>query len=267
MMRVQDYLKLLSREELVEAYFDYAPNGNEDLFEDMDIDADDIEIAEIKAKRKHKISNFIQRLADMEFKELDCEETYILIAHPCFSQNSMNGNVEHSLVCKEKLPGEDVSLDYYPEENVYISTHHPYETSSLAEIAGLYVADSAYTVKHIYELMAQVLYEALRFGFNQERLPEKYSDIEDPYGVWYKNWDYYFNELEDVPEDSREELDEEPDTKKCSLYMDVYSAIIDYNTYCYAKEVLALRDCLQARRFIDENLPWMMAEAEKKMKK
>ena len=59
MMRVQDYLKLLSREELVEAYFDYAPNGNEDLFEDMDIDADDIEIAEIKAKRKHKISNFV----------------------------------------------------------------------------------------------------------------------------------------------------------------------------------------------------------------
>lgn len=95
----------------------------------------------------------------------------------------------------------------------------------------------------------------------------KYSKLENPYGVWYKDWDYYFNELEQLPDESCDEPGDEPDVKKYSLYMDVYAAIIRFNSYCRAKEFLALKDCLQGEQFLRENLHWMMAEAEKKMKK
>ncbi|MBO5341552.1 MAG: hypothetical protein J6A73_02575 [Lachnospiraceae bacterium] len=267
MGRVGSYLNILNKEDIVEAYFDYAPNGNDGLFEDFDIDADEVEIAKVKVERRAKILEFIERLADMEYKDLDCKETYILMAYPCFSKEHSEGATNHALICADKLSAVDIDLDYYPENEIYVSSHHPYETSSLAEIVGLRVADTPYTQIHLYELMAQVVYEALRFGFNQERLLEKYSDLEDPYGIWYKDWDYYFDDLEAVPDDSCDEPEGEPDMKKCSLYMDVYTAIIRYNSYCYAKESLALKESMQDEKFLRENLPWMMAEAEKKMKK
>lgn len=267
MGRVVDYLNILKKEDIMEAYFDYAPDGNDGLFENLDFEADEAKIAKAKVERRAKILEFIERLSDMEYKELDCKETYVLLAYPRFANGHSVGVVDHALVCVDTLTGVDIDLDYDPENENYVSTNYPYETSSLAEIAGLRVADTPYTQRHIYELMAQVVYEALRFGFNQERLSAKYSKLENPYGVWYKDWDYYFNELEQLPDESCDEPGDEPDVKKYSLYMDVYAAIIRFNSYCRAKEFLALKDCLQGEQFLRENLHWMMAEAEKKMKK
>lgn len=70
-----------------------------------------------------------------------------------------------------------------------------------------------------------------------------------------------------LTEETCDEPGDEPDIKKYSLYMDACAAIIRFNSYCRAKEVLALKDCLQGEQFLRENLPWMMAEAEKKTKK
>ncbi len=242
-------MKELDREKLVDAYFERIPGGNAGLFDDEYL---------TEGNKRDEMNDFITYLSGVKAEKLECDENFVLLAYPHYDDMDYRGRATHSLICTDSIDADCRSeYDY----------NQCYNTSTHGEIVGLNVADTPYTQRHIYELMAQVVYEALRFGFNQERLPEKYSKLEEPYGVWYKDRDYYFSELEQLPDESCDEPGDEPDIKKYSLYMDVYAAIIRFNSYCRAKEILALKDCLQGELFLRENLPWMMAEAGKKMKK
>ena len=51
MGRVVDYLNILKKEDIMEAYFDYAPDGNDGLFENLDFEADEAKIAKAKVER------------------------------------------------------------------------------------------------------------------------------------------------------------------------------------------------------------------------
>lgn len=231
MKRVQDYLRDLDRKKLVDAYFDYAPDGNDGLFKLGEFTKDQCEY--IKCR---DMSNYIQYLVDMDITDVENGKTYILLAHPGYLVTNENTDVMHKLVCKEALlENEDESKDYW------------YETSPHPEMLGLYVADTPYTQKHIYELMAQVLYKSLQYGFNQERLAEEFSALPEPFGAWYKHERRYFEELQEkamekVPEPSEETSRE--DIEQLQQRIKAVFAIDDYRRFCYRRELKKLREML-----------------------
>lgn len=73
MRRVQDYLKELDREKLIETYLEYAPNGNENLF-----NLPDFTEAQQKEWKYRELDKFIQYLIDMDVTEIENGKTYIL---------------------------------------------------------------------------------------------------------------------------------------------------------------------------------------------
>ena len=151
MRRVKDYLKELDREKLIETYLAYAPD-NDKLFSLLDYTE-----TQQKEWKYRELDKFIQRLIDMDITEIEDGKTYILMAYPGRVITTEEMAVEYALVCQEDLLREDEKV-----------TKHYFETSPHSEIIGLYVAETPYTQRNIYDLMAQVLCEALVYGFQQE---------------------------------------------------------------------------------------------------
>ncbi len=230
MKRVQDYLKRLDRDKLIHAYFEYALREERDPFGYWDV-----AIKQIKALKKDEINKFIQRLVEINLKEAKYEEAYILLAHPSYDSRRTGGKVKHSLICKEEF------LDNYE----CICYGYSYGSSAHEEIAALYVADVPYTQKHIYELMAQVLYEAILFLFYEEHAPKTGETQEG----WDEDEENYYNAIELLSQankdDENEEQCEEEQLKRLSAWMVAYKAERDYDKYCFEKELKALKQSLQ----------------------
>ncbi len=232
MRKVQDYLRELDREKLIAAYFEYAPDGNDGLFKLQEFTRDQGEYIMCRDMNK-----FIQYLIDMDVTDVENGKTYILMAHPGNLVTNEYIDVMHKLVCKEELLEDNDNVrDYW------------YETSPHSEILGLYVADTPYTQKHIYELMAQVLYEALSYGFSQERLVEEFSALENPFSAWYKDESRYIEELEGkaldrVPDPSQYDATRE-DIEQLQQRFKAIEAIKEYRSFCYKRELNKLREML-----------------------
>lgn len=226
MRRVQDYLKELDRERLIETYLEYAPNGNEKLFSLPDFTEE-----QQKKWKYRELDKFIQYLIDMDITEMEDGKTYILFAYPgrVISTNEMS--VEYSLVCQDDLFKEDEKV-----------IEHHFNTSPHSEIIGLYVANTPYTQKNIYDLMARVLYEALVYGFQQERIFEEYREVSNPFGIWYKDRDRYIDilqsrSLDNIPTECTQPLD----IKQMNLWFEVRDTYRKYMDYCFNREVSVLK--------------------------
>lgn len=232
MKRVQDYLRELDRVKLVDAYLDFAPDGNEGLFS-----LNEFTVDQGRYIKCRDISKFIQKLVDMEMTQVENGKTYILMAHPGKLVTNEDTDVMHKLVCKEDLLSDDGDKDYW------------YDTSPHPEILGLYVADTPYTKMHIYELMAQVIYEALEYGFDQEELAEVFDTLSNPASAWYKDQENYIAAVEEkaldkvpVPTDSevnREEIE------RLQKRLKAVFAVDEYRRFCYRRELKKLREMLK----------------------
>lgn len=229
MRRVQDYLKELDREKLIETYLEYAPNGNVKLFS-----LPDFTEAQQKKWKYLKLDEFIQYLIDMDITEIEDGKTYILFAYPGQVISTEEMCVEYSLVCQDDLFKEDEDV-----------ADHNFETSPHSEMIGLYVADTPYTQKNIYDLMAMVLVEALVYGFRQERIFEENKEVLNPFGIWYKNRNQYIDilqsrSLDNIPIECTQPLD----IKQMNLWFEVCDICKKYKDYCYNRELSVLRKSL-----------------------
>ena len=229
MKRVQDYLKELDRERLIETYLKYASDDNKNLF-----NLSDYTEAQQKQWKYREIDKFIQCLIDMEIKEIEDGKTYILFAYPGRVISTEEMDVEYALICQDDLKEEQKTV-----------VKHYFDTSSHSEIIGLYVANIPYTQRNIYDLMAMVLCVALAYGFHQEQIYEKYSEVENPFGIWYKDRDKYIDILqgiclESIPLEHTQPLD----INQVKLWFEVLEARDKYKHYCFDRELSVLRNSL-----------------------
>ena len=229
MKRVQDYLMELDREKLIETYLEYAPNGNDKLFS-----LPDYTEAQQRNWKYRELDKFIQYLIDMDITEVEDGRTYILLAYPGRVISTDEMDVEYSLICQDDLLKEDEAV-----------IEHNFETSPHSEMIGLYVADTPYTQKNIYDLIAMVLIEALVYGFRQERIFEENREVSNPFGIWYKDRDQYIDilqsrSLENIPTECTQSLD----IKQMNLWIEVCNIYKKYKDYCYNRELSVLRNSL-----------------------
>lgn len=148
MKTVQHYLKKLKTKKLVEAYFERYP---------IDYNVKEIEnlsVKMIKYLNYMQIRKFIKKLRKLKIKQPKQES--ILYAYRCIDDDSM--------------PRLEVSLVYRDDilQNGIEATSYAYEFHKQSEIMGFLIADTELTQSYIYDVLADVLYEASFFGFKQK---------------------------------------------------------------------------------------------------
>lgn len=219
MKTVQEYLRQADSEKLINMYlYDHPVNLNELPDEIMSL-------KDSKEKVKTKLRQYIGRLRTMEIKTPSDGQEYVLFAHKVF--RDISEEEEYSLVCVQELL--DVGTD---------AKSYAYECTRQAEIVGFKVADTKYTQQNIDGLLADVLYRASFFGFEQEYLEEKMKkldaairELEAGNGVTYSE------------DEVREQLGlekEEIDVKMDELKRRVLETTIEYEQYCKKKELQAV---------------------------
>lgn len=228
---VQDYLRDLDRVKLMDAYFEYVQEQQDDIW--------DMEMINEKHRMHMKYNDmdaFIRYLEDLKPQPIANGKTYILFAYPDYEMSGHNSKVSHTLVCKEDLLASNECV-----------SGHLYDTSSRAEMVGFYVSDAPYTKERIYELMGQVLSVALEHGLWQECLEVDYWEIEDVKGIWYKNEAKYLDVLQkrSKPDMSLcSEDSEEMDCMQVKHWCSILQAVMEYKHYCYDREQKALKELI-----------------------
>lgn len=226
MKKVQDYLKELDREKLIDAYFERIPGGNAGIFDDEYLTEENM---------RDEMREFISYLSGIKAEELECNESFVLLAYPQYDDMDYHGRATHSLICEDSL-GADCRSEYDYKQCYNTSTH--------GEIVGLKVADTEYTREHIYELMAQVFYQALLFGLRQEGFAR--ADGSSMAGYWYKTT---YKEFESVMANMELDFGEDEkidDDEAFALWSDIektyYAACERYNDFCFDREIKELRE-------------------------
>lgn len=220
MKNVQYYLNTLNLKELVNTYFYRIKDS---LLENTDNDAS---IKELELRAKFEIIKYIKKLQNLSVKELDNQG--ILLAYEGFMFETTTEPV-FSMIYKKDLIENKETLDKVES--------YAYELTPNEEIMGFLVSDSEYTQKHIYELIADVLYEASFFGYEEteklqikEELLQSVKDIEK-------------NITETISwEESKKKLFSnvyiyEKDEFQHELLSKIISNIQDYNKYSLIKEL------------------------------
>ena len=147
-----------------------------------------------------------------------------------------SGQTDYSLVYAEEALRDGLKAPTYA-----------YDFSEQAEIMGFLVADNEFTQRNIYGLMADVLYEASFFGFNEEFRDGALRDISRT----IKNLDKWktipSSGLRMMIQTCNYTEPEEEDSEERMLRNDAEMAVMKYNEYCRDKGletiVLLLRQC------------------------
>jgi len=179
MKTVQEHLKELDTEELINSYLALEPVHRE-IIEAMAA-KDNITAKDLWLKFRNSIRNYIEHMREVPITPP--EEASVLYVFEGVSTGFMKKRF-HGLVHISELKESGVEAEDYS----YILCHH-------GEVAGFFVADTKRTQENIVDLMTDVLYEASFFGYTEEDLAQYIKEIE--------------NESEDFGDDDEEETKEE----------------------------------------------------------
>ena len=162
MKTVQEYIRNADREKLIGEYLHAHP------IEFQEIRNKDLTIKEVFEKYREELSRYIDHLCALSVVRKEPSEAGILYVFRNLYEAS--DDLDFGLLeAAELLEAEDLA-----KVNDY-----SYIFSKQEEIMGYYVADSELTQKHIYELMADVMYEASWLGFNNEHYEEEKQKLEE----------------------------------------------------------------------------------------
>ena len=120
---------------------------------------------------------------------------------------------------------------------------YAYEFTNQSEIVGFLVTDSEYTRRHIYGLMADVLYQASFFGYKQEGLAEALVDLDRSIKEVENGNVLSIDEIMEkyIPEHESERKD----PAEMDLRNTVLTAAFDYNEHFKKKELALLSVALR----------------------
>ena len=155
MKTVQQYLRELDTRKLVDAFLEKEPVNYEKPGYKHDLT-----VRMIRNHARKTIREYINRLRSLEVRPSLSGKRYVLFVHDVID--------EQDDICTELIDPDEL-LEKGPKG---ISSW-AYEFNEQAEIVGYHVADTEMNRKHIYELIADVMYEAAFFGFGQESLEKE----------------------------------------------------------------------------------------------
>ena len=220
MKNVQYYLNYLNLEELVDTYFNRIKNF---LLNEID---KDVSINKLSRIMKDNIKMYINKLQKIPLKE--SENQSILLAYEGFLFETTTEPVFVLIHEKELIENKN---DLSKVET------YAYELSPNEEIMGYLISESEYTQKYIYDLIADVLYEASFFGYDETKKLEvrkelQYSVKEIEEGILKtKSWEDCKKELfSDVYIYEKDEYQSELMTK-------IIADIGNYNRYSLIREL------------------------------
>lgn len=161
MKTVQDYLKTLERNELIETYLFAHPIEYEfhPEYRTMTVDA-------IRELHRELLGKYIDWLSALEIKAPKHGRQSLLYVY----RRLKNGH--HKPAFGMVQLDELLKLGSSAEDYAYLLCEQ-------AEIMGYLVADTPLTQRYLYELIADVMFEASWFGFRQEHLEEELCKLED----------------------------------------------------------------------------------------
>ena len=224
MRTVQDCLKTVNIDELVNAYIERSPITTGHLQEEKEVYC-----ADLLCAYQLRIKELVKHLCELDPKEN--KDGAILYAYDC-----VEGDFKEpafSLVHINDL--KKIGLDAHG---------YAYEFCEQAEIIGFYVAETEMTNKYMVDLLVDVLYEATFFGFEQEELSEKKQELEEALKE-VESGNFKSIPAEEVFKDFGIEREKEDDEEQ-ALQEAFYKAKMKYNDYLRKKELEKVIDLIKA---------------------
>ena len=226
MKTVQQHLRELDQNRLIEVYlFEHPIEYNHPALAGLTV-------SQIREKYTEGMRKFIERLCGLTPKADPDGRVGILFAHRCIEVGALSGTEDYCLVYADDVLSDGVDAKTYA-----------YEFTNQSEIVGFLVADSEYTRRHIYGLMADVLYQASFFGYRQEGLAEALEDLNRSMKEAEEGNVHTMDEL--LEECFPEYKSERKDPAEKDLRNTVLKAAFDYNEHFKKKELALLSVALR----------------------
>ena len=232
MKTVQYYVQTLDKEWLIHTYLEMFPIPYEKEAESEP--ANHLTVSEIRKAHETALSDYIERLKAMEAVPED--EEYIFIAEVI--PGEFDEEIRYGMLVKSELLEKGLAAEVY---DFYLEGQ--------ARIIGRYVADSAMTQKHIYKVIAAILYEISFFGFNEEKLEEERRSFAEALKETEEIMSRRNDEIDSSDRDQTVFLDAvskvkvldleeiQPDKELRALEGRLHKSRLDYTTYLREKEI------------------------------
>lgn len=167
-----------------------------------------------------RIFNYIERLKHIPVQESDD----MIIAYII---NDYYDKITTSLIHKQELMDIGITCEAYA-----------YEFCTQSEILGWKLPETEFVKDYIYQIIADILFEASFFGYDQEELPAAKSELQQATeaAINYMEETHQFKSWEDVKNELGITI--ETDTAKDRLYSEQCRTASDYCQYCKEKELM-----------------------------
>lgn len=231
MKTVQEYLRELDRDRLIEEYLYKSPIEFEKIHDKS------VSVETVFQRVREYIGEYIDRLRKLDITQDDDGKQGIVFAHRCVGSNCESLEIAFPLVFKEEL------LEHGTEANSYA-----YEFSPQSEIVGYLVADNPLTQYYIYDLLADVMFEAAFFGFDEEHKEEEEQKVvqscEEAMSPDFKGipWEEVKAHLE---EKMGQKFDEESEDE-LEYHRAVWAAEMEYSQHSRTKEMNMIIEALKS---------------------
>ncbi len=225
MKTVQDYIKELDKERLIECYLHYITLERYELKS-----LADYTIGELGEKAKAKVTEYVDRLANLDITPSKHGKTGIVLASEIYKNPRWDTTLDIVLVFKEDVLKKEVEMNKYGFEFV-----------PQTEIMGFFVADNKYTQDNIYDVIVQVMCEASFFGYEQEELQTAIDDLNE--AIWEVERGETVD-ASDVFDQIRREHGipiPEKDEVQDGFKREIVKAIYEYDKYNFERELLRLK--------------------------
>lgn len=232
MKTVQDYLKILNKERLIEVYiYEYWMDSLE-LFGKQNNER----VSNIHQRMHDKLSDYIDWLRSLSIQKDNKNQTNILyVSRGMFDNQSER---TYNMCVLEEI-----------REDIDQASDYSYMGTNRQQSVGYYVADTRLTKAHIYDLIADYLHESSFLGLDEAHFQESLKKLNDSLEeaenspmipakeVWKDLKDKYFPE-EDWEADAEDEVSHE-------LYRKVICAEMEYTQYWKIKQRRELLQLLE----------------------
>ena len=173
MKTVKDYICSLDADELVRTYFEKRCKKIWEYYRDFQFDEDidekykKMSLPEFVETQIKLLREYVEYLKGVEITASEDGKQGIIYAYSCLD-DWFSGGVCTELVHMDELVADPEKCDNYG-----------YEFCEFSEILGYLVADNKFTQGNIYEVIADVLWEASWTGYRQEHLQEELDSLRE----------------------------------------------------------------------------------------
>ena len=231
MRTVQEYLGELDVQRLLD-HFSYDYPIDYEL-----LPRKDLPVSQIKQRYRDRMAQFIDLLRGLAIEKNDGDHIGILFAYKCIGYRNAGRSIDFGLVHADDAVEKGTGAPVYC-----------YELTGLEEIAGFFVADNAFTQKHLYELLSDLLHQASFFGLDKDERKKAIDDALRSFEEAEKEKSIPWEEVKrEFQEKYGLEFDEDTPEEQ-QLRSAAYTAAHAFDEHCMKKEMSSIIDTLRRMR-------------------